>query len=150
MQHQHVRGCAGRHLMQQVAHGSSPDGAWVRGLAFECFSQDTQSWTGAVSSTQRRASSAAWQCLNAARLAERQTGLAGAVAVIGAAQGEGAGAPLRRQREPWARRVSHRGSCTHMRSGQHIYEIALHPGSFRFFSYRTFRGVFGRPNICVV
>ena len=46
MQHQHVRGCAGRHLMQQVAHGSSPDGAWVRGLAFECFSQDTQSWSG--------------------------------------------------------------------------------------------------------
>ena len=46
MQHQHVRGCVGRHLMQQVAHGSSPDGAWVRGLAFECFSQDTQSWSG--------------------------------------------------------------------------------------------------------
>ena len=46
MQHQHVRGCAGRHSMQQVVHRCSPDGAGVRGLAFACYSQDTQSWSG--------------------------------------------------------------------------------------------------------
>ena len=118
MQHQHVRGCAGRHSMQQVVHRCSPDGAGVRGLAFACYSQDTQSWSG--SSTHRPASSAASQCPNAAWLAERRTGLAGAVAVVAAAQGEGVGAPLRRQRQAWPRRASHRGSCTHMRSGQHI------------------------------
>jgi hypothetical protein len=143
MQHQHVRGCVGRHLMQQVAHGSSPDGAWVRGLAFECFSQDTQSWSGLEHSAPGQLSSMA--------MPQRR-------AACGAPDGprwsrgrhrRGAGRGYRRTAETAARTMGTAGLASWQ---LHTYEkwpthmkllYILVPSGF--FPTAPSRGVFGRP-----
>ena len=108
--------------------------------------------TVAVSSTQRRASSAASQCANAARLAERWTGLAGAWGR--GRRRHGAGRGYRRTAEAAARTMATEGLASWQ---LHTYEmwpthmkLLYIASSFSFFSYRAFRGVFGRPTVGIL
>jgi hypothetical protein len=143
MQHQHVRGCAGRHLMQQVAHGSSPDGAWVRGLAFGCYSQDTQSWSGLEHSAPGQLNCIAMPQSRVARGAsDRPPWGRGR-------RRHGAGRGCRRTAEAAARTTAAAGLALWQlhtyEKWPTLYEIALQPAFFSFFSYLPHGGVFEGP-----